>query len=275
MALEQLRDTQLERLRATLRNAVDNVPFYRRRLADAGVAPDDLTTRERVAALPFTTKADLRDHYPFGMFARAPRPAGAGARLVGHHGQPDHRGLHVRRRRAVGRPHRAHAGGGRHRARRHVAERLRLRPVHRRPGPALWLRAPRRHRAAHLRRQHRPPAQAHARLRRDGPVVHAVVRPLPGRSGPRPRLAPRRPAHQGRLSRRRAVEQRDAPPDRGRAGHRRARHLRPLRDGRAGRGLRVPLQDGHARERRPLPGRDRRSPRPCRRCPRARWASSS
>ena len=69
MPLEQLRDTQLERLRATLRNAVDNVPFYRRRLADAGVAPDDLTTRERVAALPFTTKADLRDHYPFGMFA--------------------------------------------------------------------------------------------------------------------------------------------------------------------------------------------------------------
>jgi phenylacetate-CoA ligase len=69
MAPERLHDTQLERLRATLRNAVDNVPFYRRRLDEAGIAPNDLTSRDGVAALPFTTKADLRDHYPFGMFA--------------------------------------------------------------------------------------------------------------------------------------------------------------------------------------------------------------
>jgi phenylacetate-CoA ligase len=69
MAVEQLHDTQLERLRATLRNAVDNVPFYRRRLGEAGIAPDDLTSRAGVVDLPFTTKADLRDHYPFGMFA--------------------------------------------------------------------------------------------------------------------------------------------------------------------------------------------------------------
>jgi phenylacetate-CoA ligase len=69
MAVERLHDTQLERLRATLRSAVDNVPFYRRRLDEAGIAPNDLTSRDGVAALPFTTKADLRDHYPFGMFA--------------------------------------------------------------------------------------------------------------------------------------------------------------------------------------------------------------
>jgi phenylacetate-CoA ligase len=69
MPVELLRDTQMQRLRATLRNATDNVPFYRRKLDELGVAPDDVTSRDALGALPFTTKVDLRDHYPFGMFA--------------------------------------------------------------------------------------------------------------------------------------------------------------------------------------------------------------
>ena len=66
----QLGELQMERLRATLRNAYDNIPFYRRKLDEAGVSPDGVSCHGDVADLPFTTKIDLRDHYPFGMFAR-------------------------------------------------------------------------------------------------------------------------------------------------------------------------------------------------------------
>ena len=67
--IDELRDTQLTRLRATLRNAYDNVPFYRKKLEAAGIAPDDVHCHGDACDLPFTTKIDLRDHYPFGMFA--------------------------------------------------------------------------------------------------------------------------------------------------------------------------------------------------------------
>ncbi|MFG2944620.1 phenylacetate--CoA ligase PaaK [Streptomyces adustus] len=66
---EQLRELQLERLRATLRHAYDNVELYRRKFDDAGVKPDDCRSLADLSRFPFTTKADLRDTYPFGMFA--------------------------------------------------------------------------------------------------------------------------------------------------------------------------------------------------------------
>ncbi len=69
MSIEELHDTQLSRLRATLRNAYENVPFYREKLEAAGIAPDDVHCHGDACDLPFTTKIDLRDHYPFGMFA--------------------------------------------------------------------------------------------------------------------------------------------------------------------------------------------------------------
>jgi phenylacetate-CoA ligase len=68
-SLEELRAHQLERLRATLRHAYDNVAFYRRRFDEAGVHPDDCRDLADLAKFPTTTKADLRDNYPFGMFA--------------------------------------------------------------------------------------------------------------------------------------------------------------------------------------------------------------
>lgn len=70
MPREQLAAVQFERLQATLRNAWDHVPLHRKRLVDAGMAPQDLRSLDDVRHLPFTVKADLRDHYPFGMFAR-------------------------------------------------------------------------------------------------------------------------------------------------------------------------------------------------------------
>ncbi|MFF7174617.1 phenylacetate--CoA ligase PaaK [Streptomyces pseudovenezuelae] len=69
MTREQLRELQLDRLRATLRHAYEHVELYRRKFDEAGLKPDDCRALEDLSRFPFTTKADLRDTYPFGMFA--------------------------------------------------------------------------------------------------------------------------------------------------------------------------------------------------------------
>jgi phenylacetate-CoA ligase len=66
---DELRALQLERLRQTLRHAFANVPHYQQRFAEQQVSPDDLRSLADLAKFPFTTKSDLRDTYPFGMFA--------------------------------------------------------------------------------------------------------------------------------------------------------------------------------------------------------------
>ncbi len=60
---------QLDRLKWSLRHAYENVPMYRKRFDEAGVHPDDLKSLSDLAKFPFTTKSDLRDNYPFGLFA--------------------------------------------------------------------------------------------------------------------------------------------------------------------------------------------------------------
>ncbi|PTT14408.1 phenylacetate--CoA ligase [Microbacterium sp. HMWF026] len=67
--LDRLRALQLERLQWTVRHAYDNVALYRRKFDEAGVRPDDIRALDDIRLLPFTTKADLRETYPFGMFA--------------------------------------------------------------------------------------------------------------------------------------------------------------------------------------------------------------
>lgn len=66
---DELRALQTERLRWTLRHAYDNVPQYRAAFDATGVHPEDLRTLADLRHFPFTTKQDLRDTYPFGMFA--------------------------------------------------------------------------------------------------------------------------------------------------------------------------------------------------------------
>lgn len=66
---DELRALQLERLRTTLRHAYENVGFYREAFDKAGLRPEDCRSLEDLARFPFTAKADLRDNYPFGMFA--------------------------------------------------------------------------------------------------------------------------------------------------------------------------------------------------------------
>ena len=66
---DELQALQLKRLKATLQHAYRNSPVYKAKFDAAGVHPDDLKTLSDIAKFPFTTKADLRDNYPFGMFA--------------------------------------------------------------------------------------------------------------------------------------------------------------------------------------------------------------
>jgi phenylacetate-CoA ligase len=67
--LADLRRLQLQRLQWSLQHAYDNVPHYKKKFDEAGVAPQDCRTLADLAKFPFTTKADLRETYPFGMFA--------------------------------------------------------------------------------------------------------------------------------------------------------------------------------------------------------------
>ena len=66
---DEIAALQLDRLRWSLRHAYDNVAAYRKKFEAAGVHPDDLRQLEDLARFPFTTKQDLRENYPFGMFA--------------------------------------------------------------------------------------------------------------------------------------------------------------------------------------------------------------
>jgi phenylacetate-CoA ligase len=68
-SIDELRALQLKRLLSTLAHAYQNSPVYRKKFDAAGVQPSDCKTLADLAKFPFTTKADLRDSYPFGMFA--------------------------------------------------------------------------------------------------------------------------------------------------------------------------------------------------------------
>jgi phenylacetate-CoA ligase len=69
MSVDELRALQLERLQWSLRHAYANVPHYTKAFDAAGVHPDDCRSLSDIAMFPMTTKADLRDNYPFGLFA--------------------------------------------------------------------------------------------------------------------------------------------------------------------------------------------------------------
>ena len=66
---DELAALQLERLKWSLNHAYENSPVYRKKFDEAGVHPSEVKTLADLARFPFTTKKDLRDSYPFGMFA--------------------------------------------------------------------------------------------------------------------------------------------------------------------------------------------------------------
>ena len=69
MDREGFQQLQLERLQATLHRVYLNVPFYRKKFDGKGIDPDDFTSLKDIEKLPFTSKDDLRDNYPYGLFA--------------------------------------------------------------------------------------------------------------------------------------------------------------------------------------------------------------
>ena len=69
MSREEIEKIQLDRLKATVCRVYDNVPAYRRKTDEAGVKPEDIQTLKDLQKLPFTTKQDMRDNYPYGLFA--------------------------------------------------------------------------------------------------------------------------------------------------------------------------------------------------------------
>ena len=72
MGSGSLRSLQLDVLVRQLENVYKHVPFYRKKFDDAGVKPKDIATLEDLAKIPFTTKDELRQTYPFGLFAVDP-----------------------------------------------------------------------------------------------------------------------------------------------------------------------------------------------------------
>ena len=70
MPEEKLRELQLQRLRATVKLAYEKVPLFHDRMVEKGVTPDDIKTLKDIVKIPFSMKKDLRDTYPYGLFAR-------------------------------------------------------------------------------------------------------------------------------------------------------------------------------------------------------------
>ncbi|MBI5558306.1 MAG: phenylacetate--CoA ligase [Deltaproteobacteria bacterium] len=69
MSREDLEQLQLERLQSTLYRVATHVPFYRKKFKESGINPDGFSALDEMRSLPFTTKDDLRDNYPYGLFA--------------------------------------------------------------------------------------------------------------------------------------------------------------------------------------------------------------
>ena len=66
MPVGQLHELQLKRLKQTVRHCM-NAPFYQKEFQKRGITPDDIQSLEDIRKLPFTTKEDLRENYPFGL----------------------------------------------------------------------------------------------------------------------------------------------------------------------------------------------------------------
>ncbi len=69
MDREEMRKLQSIRLKRVVEHVYHNTPFYRKKMQEMGITPDDIQSIEDITKLPFTVKQDLRDNYPFGLMA--------------------------------------------------------------------------------------------------------------------------------------------------------------------------------------------------------------
>ena len=166
---------QLSRLKSQLELAYAKVPHVRAKFDAAGVTPGTLKSLDDIRRFPFTTKADMRDTYPFGLFAVPREQVVRLHASSGTTGKATVVGYTQARHRPLVRPDGALHGLRRRAAGRHRAQRLRLRPVHRRARRALRRRAAGLHRRAGVRRHDRAAGHAAAGFRRARAVRDAVL----------------------------------------------------------------------------------------------------
>ncbi len=69
MGRDEMRALQLERLKKIVKYAYERVPFYKKKFDEIGLKPEDIQTLEDISKIPYTTKTDLRDNYPYGLLA--------------------------------------------------------------------------------------------------------------------------------------------------------------------------------------------------------------
>ena len=69
LSRQEIEAIQLERLQETVNRVYEKVPMYRQKMIDKGIKPSDVKSLKDLAKLPFVTKQDMRDSYPFGLFA--------------------------------------------------------------------------------------------------------------------------------------------------------------------------------------------------------------
>ena len=182
---DELRASQLVRLRDTVRRAYERVPHYRARFDAAGVHPDDLRRLEDISRFPLTAKEDLRQNYPFGMFAV---PMDQIVRIhasSGTTGKPTVVWLHKERHRYLVDAHGAVDPSGGRTCVGQDPHRVWLWAVHRRPGRSLRWRISRRGGHSGQRRVHRTAGADHQRLQARHHHGHAVLH-----AGDRRRIRP-------------------------------------------------------------------------------------
>ena len=140
MSRPDMEALQLERLKALVDYCDRNVEFYHNRLAQAGVTADRIKTLSDVQYIPYTTKTDLRDTYPFGMFSVPKKELVRLHASSGTTGESHGRRLYARRYGQLERSrwHGRSSPPARADGEQRGADLLRLRNVHRRARPALW-----------------------------------------------------------------------------------------------------------------------------------------
>ena len=194
MPREDLDQLQLERLQTTLNRVHRSVAFYRGRFEEQGFDPGDFRSLDDLRRLPFTTRAELAEHHPYGLFAvplrevvrlHAASTATGGRQVVVGHTARDIRTWGELAARVL-------VAGGRHPGRR-GADRLRLRDLPRRLRLPLRRRAHRRVGHPDVGGADGPPARDHARLPQHGahrpPLGGALARRPPGDREHRPQDA--------------------------------------------------------------------------------------
>ena len=147
---EEILRIQNEKIVKQVKHVYENVPYYRDLMDKKGVKPEDIKSVDDIKKLPFLSKSDLREAYPYGLLATDLK------NCVGVHRQS-----HRRRRRHRGRC---------------VPGLLRLRPVYGRRGTSRRLTQSRLSDTSHVVGQHRAPDPVHDGLRLHYPLLHTLIR---------------------------------------------------------------------------------------------------